>query len=570
MGRILFILLAFLSLPCSARKYKTSVSTVQRAEVSDADKRRLSYYFLEGSKQKLQGNYTAAYDLFQHCLDIDPTSPEALYEMAYMMYYLRQDSIGIEMFRMASDLDPLNPWYLETLAAAYMSDGDNENAIPVLERLSKIQTKRTDILLQLSELYKAEGNLKKSISALDRIEVLEGRTIPTSMQKYSLYQLQKKKKEAFAELLSLQAESPHDLRIPIILGREYLAFDEEQKALECYELVRRADPDNPQLQMAIIEYMQYKGEDSLYVAVRDSLIYSPGVDSDLRLTMMATIIEELEYAPDGKERTLQMLDSITTLFPTSETYSMRAAYFIQAKAGNDSIALALRDILKVDPSNQLAINRLLPFFIAQDDLENAIEICYIGINSYPEDLAYHYFLGASLYRLDRLDDAIEAFNNGICQVNDESQPNVVSDLYYVLGDCYHEKGDTAAAYEAYEKSLLCNEDNASCLNNYSYYLSLEGEQLEKAEKMAYRAIKLEPLNKTFLDTYAWVLFRSGNVSMAKFYIDRVIPPTADDETIIADEELPADVIQHAADIYRTNGLEEEAQRYERLAQEKKQ
>ncbi len=570
MGRNLFILLVFLSLPCAARKYKTSVGSIQRAEVSNADKRRLSYYFLEGSKQKMQGNYSAAYDLFQHCLDIDPTSPESLFEMAYMKYYIRQDSLGLEMFREASELDPLNPWYLETLAAAYISEDDNASAIPVLERLSKIQTKRTDILFQLAELYRDEGNLKKSISALDRIEVLEGRTIPTSMQKYTLYLSQKKKKEAFSELISLQEESPYDLRIPIILGREYLANDEEQKALDCYEMVRRADPDNPQLQMAVIEYMQYKGEDSLYVAVRDSLIYSPSVDADLRISLIATMIDEMKYAPDGKERTLQMLDSVTHLFPNPESYSMRAAYFIQEKVSNDSIAMALRDILRVDPSNQLAINRLLPFYIARDELENAIEICHIGINSYPEDLAYHYFLGASLYKLDRLDDAIEAFQNGLCQVNEDSQSSIVSDLYYVLGDCYHEKGDTAASYEAYEKSLLCNEDNASCLNNYSYYLSLEGEQLDKAERMSYRAIKLEPLNKTFLDTYAWVLFRSGNLSMAKFYIDRVIPPTADDETILSDEELPADVIQHAADIYEANGLDEEAQRYERLAQEKKQ
>ncbi len=538
--------------------------------VSDADKRRLSYYFLEGAKQKQEGNYTAAHDLFQHCLDIDPTSPEALYEMAYMKFYLHQDEEGIAMFRAASELDPMNPWYMETLAAAYLNGDEYDKAIPVLERLSQIKTKRTDILFQLAELYKADGNTAKCILALDRIEVLEGRSIPTSMQKYALYQSEEQHEEAFAELISLAEESPYDPRIPILLGREYLAHGEEEKALECYERVARTDPGNDALQMAMIDYWQHKGEDSLYVALRDSLVNAPSTSADLRLSLLSSMVEELRSYPDGKKRTLQLLDTMTTRFPSTEVYTLRAAYFLSAKVDQDSLAMSLRDILTVDPSNQLAINRLLPYYIEKEDMENAVEICRIGINSYPEELGYHYFLGAALYKLNQLDDAIEAFNNGICQVDDDSSPTVVSDLYYVLGDCYHEQGNKEASYEAYDKSLLCNEDNASCLNNYSYYLSLEGEQLDKAEQMAYRAIKLEPLNRTFLDTYAWVLFRNGNMSMAKFYIDRVIPPTADDETILSDEELNPEVIEHAATIYSANGLEEEAERYQRLAKDKEE
>ncbi len=571
MSRLLLILALILSLPCAARKRdKATPAPLRRAEVSSADLRRLSYYFMEGTKQKQAGNYTAAHDLFLHCLRIDPTSPEALYEMAYMKFYLHRDDEGMEMFRAASELDPTNPWYMETLAAAYLNADDYAQAIPVLERLSKIKTKRTDVLFQLAELYKAEGETDKCISALDRIELLEGRSIPTSMQKYALYQTEGRQDEAFAELTSLVEESPYDPRIPIMLGREYLAYGEEEKALECYERVARTDPHNDALQVARIEYLQYKGEDSLRLALRDSLVNSPGISADLRLSLLSSMLEEMRHTPGGKERTMLLLDTMTTRFPSAEIYTLRTAYLLSAKVGQDSIAMSLRDILAVDPSNQLAINRLLPYYVEKEDMENTVEICRIGINSYPDELSYHYFLGAALYKLNRLDDAIEAFNNGLCQVDDDSPPAVVSDLYYVLGDCYHERGDRDEAYGAYDKSLLCNGDNASCLNNYSYYLSLEGEQLDRAEQMAYRAIKLEPLNRTFLDTYAWVLFCEGNMSMAKFYIDRVIPPTADDEALLADEELHSEMIEHAADIYAANGLAEEAERYRRLAKDKEE
>ncbi len=564
---LVVVLLA--TLPCLAKnKAAQGVPGVIAKEISDADARRLSYFFLEGTKQKLSGNYSAAYDLFQHCLDIDPTSSEALFQMAFMQYYLSRDSVAREMFRKAAELDPTNPWYAETLAAAYLDADNKGEGVPALERLAQMQPKRTDVLYQLVMEYKEMGDVKKCISALDRIELLDGRSLQTTMEKYKLYQSVKKRKEAFAELTSLIEESPHDMRIPIILGREYLEAGEEEKALECYEIVRKNDPDNQDLQIAMMEYLQYKGEDSLFAAMRDSLLFAPGVPTDLRMSLLSQVVEELKAKPDSKETTLQLLDSLSDIYPTPEAYSLRAAYIVYAKLGQDSVAMALRDILKLDPSNQLAINRLLPYYMAHGQLEDALEMCRMGINSYPDDLTYHYYGGAVLYQLGRLDDAIEAFRNGLMQVTDDAPAEMVSDLYYVLGDCYHERGDTAEAFRAYDSSLEYNENNSSCLNNYSYYLTLRGEQLEKAEEMAYRAIKQEPLNRTFLDTYAWVLFRSGNLSMAKFYISRVIQPSATDETILADEELHPEMIQHAAEIYAANGLSEEAARYQRLAEEK--
>ena len=53
------------------------------------------------------------------------------------------------------------------------------------------------------------------------------------------------------------------------------------------------------------------------------------------------------------------------------------------------------------------------------------------------------------------------------------------------------------------------------LNNYAYFLSLEGRDLERALAMAGRAIVLEENNPTYLDTYAWVLYRLGRYDEAK-------------------------------------------------------
>ena len=68
---------------------------------------------------------------------------------------------------------------------------------------------------------------------------------------------------------------------------------------------------------------------------------------------------------------------------------------------------------------------------------------------------------------------------------------------------------------AYDKALRLDPENAYVLNNYSYYLSLRKQNLEKAKQMSAYANKLEPNNDSFLDTYAWIMFQLGDYNAAK-------------------------------------------------------
>ena len=60
------------------------------------------------------------------------------------------------------------------------------------------------------------------------------------------------------------------------------------------------------------------------------------------------------------------------------------------------------------------------------------------------------------------------------------------------------------------------------LNNYSYYLALRKENLDKADKMSALLIKLFPENGNYLDTRAWVLFAEEKYKEARKVIEKVI------------------------------------------------
>jgi Tfp pilus assembly protein PilF len=159
-------------------------------------------------------------------------------------------------------------------------------------------------------------------------------------------------------------------------------------------------------------------------------------------------------------------------------------------------------------------------------------------------MAFYYYQGMAYYRQDDTDHALEAFQNGISVINEQSRPDIVSDFYAVLGDLLHQKHREQEAFAAYDSCLQWKPDNIGCLNNYAYFLSLKGQRLDEAELMSFKAIKAEPENSTYLDTYAWILFMQGRYSEARIYIDQALQ----------NDSTPShDVLEHAGDIYALCG-----------------
>ena len=88
------------------------------------------------------------------------------------------------------------------------------------------------------------------------------------------------------------------------------------------------------------------------------------------------------------------------------------------------------------------------------------------------------------------------------------------------------------------------------LNNYAYFLAVEGIELDKAERLSARAVKYEPENATYLDTYAWVYFKKGEYSLALTYIKAAFAYSEGEES--------AELYEHYGDILFMNGMHEEA------------
>lgn len=520
---------------------------------------RLDYFMAEAAKSRMQGQWSKAMELYSHCLQIDSCSAEALYQLGRISFYLRQDSAGLEYLHKAVDLDPDNTYYIEPLAAILLRQGCEDDALPLLEHISKLQSNRSDVLSHLASIYSKTGRLEDAISTLDRLEMLEGKMSQLSNEKFSLYMEMGDSVKAFAELQSLCDEYPADLSYKIDMAYCYQQLGDYEKALQMYDEVRAIDPANVPLQMAMLDYYLSQGMDSLYDATRDSILYAPETETAKRVVLIQQMVQRMSPDSADTEQIIKRFERVLQLDSTNvELLTMYAAFLDYRQKPQEMIQSVMSRVLLVEPDNEMATQWLLQYYASRKDYFSLEEICRRGVNYHPKDLVYPYFFAMIMLERNNNAEALEVLDRGIRLRSEDTRLALVSDAFTVKGDVFYKMGKHADAFLQYDSALVYNKDNVLCLNNYAYYLSLRNENLDKAEEMSYRTIKAEPDNRTYLDTYAWILFMQAKYEQAQEYMDKVVPRDSSEQFLMTDLYTSTAILEHAGDIAWMNGDAERA------------
>lgn len=531
---------------------------------------RFDYFLLEAERLRTNGQFSSATELYQHCLELRPEAPEANYGMAIMQMLLRNDSIGISLLERACAVDSCNPWYLTTLATVYLEDRNVEAVVPVLERLARIKPRRNDVHEQLAYLYHTQGDTEKAIESLNHIEMNDGVSVNLSVEKARMYLHIGDSAKAFNEMQALCDEYPYDMNCFVLSGNIHDEAGDTAQALALYRYVQEREPSNEYMQQALLRHLISCGKQDEYRHARDSILFSSQTSSSMRITVTRAFLSDARHDSLSYHQVLAVLDSMLMLTQNDVSLlELKAGYQASTDSCDEKeFNQTMKDILEVEPNHKLALEQLLTYYGRNDSLAALEDICRKGVNYYPESLPYHYYLGIALVQQNKQDDAKNILRQGLNSRDEEATELLISDVFSLLGDITYAPLHEAEAFACYDSALVYNPDNVPVLNNYAYYLSLHYMRLDEAEEMSYRTVRAEPKNKTYLDTYAWILFIKDDFTGAKHYIDQVVDPAAEDKDILENLEFSGVVLEHAGDIYARNGQMEQAIRYWKLALKK--
>lgn len=522
-----------------------SVPVMHLPAISHNDSLRFKMYYYEAVKQQISGNYDAAYDLLEHCIGINPNAAEAYFMLSFYDGILKGDSAAFADVKKASELNPSNNAYLERIGVGYVSMGNLDEAIKAYEKLSRNSPERSDVLDFLAQLYSRQKDYDKMLDVLNRMEALEGASEDLTLAKMRVYSLQGKKEEEYNELKNMSEKHPNDMNYRVMLGNWLLQNGRPDEAGKLYLEVLQAEPENIMARMSMIDYYRTSGQAMRADSLQEVMLVSPKTPVDGKMALMRQVVADNEK--NGADSTL-VIDLFKKILKepqeTSDMAQLYAAYLTLKKMPQDSISKVLETVLAISPDNVAARLQLIQAEWNKQDFDRVIELSNQALDYSPDELAFYYFLGFAYIQKDDDDSALEVLRRGVSQINDQSNPSLVSDFYAIMGDILHDKGDNEGAYAAYDSCLQWKDDNYGCLNNYAYYLSVENKDLDKAAQMSYRTVQAEPDNSTFLDTYAWILFMQKKYAEALQYIDMAVKN---------DTTKSAVIIEHAGDIHAVNG-----------------
>ena len=483
--------------------------------------RKFDYFFYEGLNLKNAGKYDAAFDAFMHCFSIDSTAAPVLYELSSFYMQLDKHDKAIDMLKRAVDNDPDNFTYKMTFASFSRSMGMFGEAVEAYEELVKKYPAKVELNYYLADALTQQGEIGKAIEAYDALESSMGMNESLSMQKYKLYNMLEQSDKAFKEIEKLAEKYPMESRYRIIIGDLHLEKNEKDKAYQAYQKAHEIDPDNPYYVVSMANYYEAMNDKASAETLINDALVNEKLDVDTKVRILSRYIIRLQQAQKETENANTLFETLLEQHPEETQLKLMYGSFLVSQEKKDEAKFQFQLVTEMEPENPTAWQQLLNLSLQTQDLEEVIRVCNRCMELFPDASEFYFYLGIAYYQQEKYDEALSVYRNGLDIIPVENAP-LKSDFYGQIGDISYQMGQMDSAFVAYEEALKYNDKNIVVLNNYAYFLSVADKDLKKAERMSAQTIKMEPNNSTYLDTYAWIFFKQGNYTLARFYIESAL------------------------------------------------
>jgi tetratricopeptide (TPR) repeat protein len=111
-----------------------------------------------------------------------------------------------------------------------------------------------------------------------------------------------------------------------------------------------------------------------------------------------------------------------------------------------------------------------------------------------------------------------------------ADPRNINTLFN-LGAACERNGRFTDAEKAFERLLSIQPDYGQALNYLGFMWADKGIKLDQAQKMIGQALKADPENGAYLDSYAWVLFKKGKFKDALKYQEKAMRFSSEDAVL---------------------------------------
>ena len=480
------------------------------------------------------GKFKEAASLLKVLSAADPANDAVRYYLGMSSVYLQDYDTAVAQLREAVRLDPSNYWYRDRLARLYTSTGQPELAIDIYESLMKEFPKKTDIYYTLAQLYMQNGKVDEVLRTLDEIETVTGKDEMVALTKYDVLMRQQKPDEAYA-LLESYNEDLTSPRILVAMGDHCVSQFKDTLALKYYGEALSYEAGMPQALLGLSEIYRYRGDFPNYFATVTEFVTGEAAPLEMKTRYIQTLFQHADpqFARRFKPNLDLLVDTYRDQAPRdSSVLQTVGSYYYNTGEGAKAVEV-LKECCEQYPESIGSRGMYVQLLTLLERWEEAGPAAEQAFADFPKEPGFLEMKTYSDYNLKDYEGLVRDCER-IIGATSPRDTAIRLRAYSGIGDAWHELGDSQKTFEAYEKALKIDPHYLPVLNNYAYFLCLEGRKLKKAAAMSKVTIEAEPDNATYLDTYGWILYLQGKAAEAKPYFKHAMLYGGKDSAAVLD------------------------------------
>ena len=497
------------------------------------DVSRYESLVITGADLYSKGEYAAAKTVFKEVMQKDPSNDAALYYMALISVTENDAELAETYLMSAISLDNGNFWYRYRLAKLYAVTGRQELALDMYENLLKDFPKEHDLYFELVEMYAAQQEYQKALDTIAEIEEVVGVTESLAMYRFNILRIMDKVEEAYESLRKYNSRYSSPYVLTTLADFEMSMYN-DSTAIAYYDEALSLMSDYGPALLGKAETYRITRKYEEYFAVLNEYISSLATPIEPKADYLMAVLQRTDpkFVRSFRANLDQAIMSAVETHPKDSVALQTAAIYFYSTDRYDQAEVLFKENVDTYPESFSASADYVEFLMYTDRWEELSREGRQAYERFPKETAFLEMASMGDYNLGHYEKVLEICDEVLRVAPADSSKTLRA--WSTKGDVYHEQGDSKMAYKAYEKALKVNPDYVYVLNNYAYYLSMEGRKLKKALAMSHKTVIAEPDNSTYLDTYAWILHLMGNDTEAKLNFKKAMLFGGKESSVILD------------------------------------
>lgn len=502
------------------------------------------YNFSLGEAYSLDGDHKQAVEAFKTTLIYDQNSPAVNMRLAAEYLKLGMMSDALTQAEEAVSKDPKNVDSLLLLGGLYSSMKLFPKALEQYNAVLKLDPKNMDAPLYIGAVYSEQKQYDKAVHYFESLVKNPEYATPHLIYYYIgrvRADQPEKKYQAVAEQSFKRAlkEKPDFVDGVMALGSFYSKKGDKKAAMDLYKQFQK--DNGPQGRIAEILAQNYiEAED--YESAYEQLEYIENSGDDalnVKMKMALILIEQKKYP-----KAISKLEDILKDAPDSDKVRFYLAAVYEESKQDEKAIVQFKKIPAVSQYFAEASVHAAYLLKSSGQLNEAVSLMEKALKERNDQPQMHAMYSSLLDDKGDYKKAVEFLSNAIEKFPTNAQ------LRFYFGTMNDRLGKKDVVVSEMKKVLEIDPNHVQGMNYLAFTYAEQGHNLEDAEKLARRALHLEPQDGYILDTLGWILLKQGKVTESIKTL----------ETAFKYQSSVSIIAEHLGDAYYRQALVEKAKK----------